>query len=98
MLDITRNQYFFAGVVLLFLGIELRLIESADLNPELTKLLGEQASPQVASMGSLAQSLTLSERPVLRKNVRPPDWAGWLFLSAGSVLILHSWAMKKPEG
>ena len=32
------------------------------------------------------------------KTFRPPEWLGWSLLSIGSVLVLHSWGMKKPDG
>ena len=31
-----------------------------------------------------------------KKEVTPPNWVGWLMLSAGVVLVLHSMAMPKP--
>ena len=96
MMDITRNQYFFAGLVLLLMGIEFRAVDSFDLTPELTKLLADQSSKPVESAAIATQSLTQPDKPVVKKNVRPPDWVGWLLASAGAVLILHSWAMKKP--
>jgi len=96
MMDITRNQYFFAGLVLLLLGIQFRVVDSFDLTAELTSMLTKQSNQPVASVATATQSLTQLDKPVLKKNVRPPDWVGWLLLSAGAVLILHSWAMKKP--
>jgi hypothetical protein len=50
----------------------------------------------VAAVGATTQSLTQTEKPVVKRNVRPPDWLGWSLLSLAAVLILHSWAMKKP--
>jgi hypothetical protein len=38
----------------------------------------------------------MGEGPVPRKTVRPPQWLGWLMLSAGGVLVMHSLAMPKP--
>ncbi len=97
MMDITRNQFFYAGLVLLLLGIQFRMVESFDLNGELTRILAEQSGKPLAAVGNVAQALTQSEKPLVKaKNVRPPDWLGWSLASAGSVLILHSWAMKKP--
>jgi hypothetical protein len=98
MMDITRNQYFYAGLVLLALGLQFRFVESFDLTPECTQLLAEEANPPVAAMGNATQSLIQPEKPLIKKNFRPPDWLGWSLLSMGSVLILHSWAMKKPGG
>jgi hypothetical protein len=96
MMDITRNQYFLAGMLLLLLGIQFRMIESFDLTAELTQFLAERTGHPVASVGATTLALTQMERPLLKKNVRPPDFLGWALLSGGAVLILHSWAMKKP--
>jgi len=96
MMDITRNQYFLAGMLLLFLGAQFRLIDSVDLSAEFTQFLAERTGHPVASVSATTQALTLTEKPVVKKNVRPPDWIGWALLSTGAVLILHSWAMKKP--
>jgi hypothetical protein len=98
MMDITRNQYFLAGLLLLFLGIQFRLIDSVDLNPEFSQFLAERSNHPVASVGAATQALIQLEKPVIKKNVRPPDWIGWSLASVGAVLILHSLAMKKPGG
>ena len=39
------------------------------------------------------------ECPIIVKRkhrVEPPSWLGWALVSVGSVLILHSLALKKP--
>jgi hypothetical protein len=95
MMDITRNQVFLAGLVLLFSGIQFRLIDSFDLTPDVTQFLAERSGQPVTTVGAITQSLTQSSAPVVRRNVRPPEWLGWALLSAGSVLILHSFTMKK---
>ena len=96
MMDITRNQYFLGGILLLFLGLQFRLIDSIDLTAEFTQFLAERTGHPVASVSAATQSLTQTEKPVVKKNVRPPDWLGWAMLSAAAVLVLHSWGMKKP--
>jgi hypothetical protein len=96
MMDITRNQYFFAGLLILLLGIQFRIVESADLTPDFTQFLAERTSHPLASVSATSQTLIQSEKPIIKKTVRPPDWVGWSMMSLGSVLILHSWAMKKP--
>jgi hypothetical protein len=96
MMDITRNQYFFAGLLCLLLGGELRLIESVDLTPEFTQFLAQRTGHPMASVSAATQSLTQSEKPTVRKTITLPDWSGWGLLSIGAVLVLHSWGMKKP--
>jgi hypothetical protein len=96
MMDITRNQYFFVGLLCLLLGGQLRAIESVELTPEFTQFLAERTGHPLASVNEVTQSLTQAEKPVAKKTVRLPDWSGWGLISIGAVLVLHSWGMKKP--
>jgi hypothetical protein len=98
MMDITRNQYFFAGLACLLIGIQFRMVDSVELTPEFTQFLAERTGHPLAAVNAATQSLTPSERPIAKKTVIPPDWLGFSLLSIGAVLILHSWAMKKPGG
>jgi hypothetical protein len=96
MMDITRNQFFLVGLLLLLLGVQFRLIESIELTPELTQLLADRTSKPLASVSTAAQSLIPGDRTMVKRTVRPPEWLGWFLASIGGVLILHSLAMKKP--
>jgi hypothetical protein len=96
MMDITRNQYFFAGLACLLLGLQFRMVDTVELTPEFTQFLAERTGHPMATVSSTTQSVTQSDQPIVKKSVRPPDWVGWSLISLGSVLILHSWAMKKP--
>jgi hypothetical protein len=96
MMDITRNQYFFAGLLFLMLGGQLRMVDTADLTPEFTLFLAERTGHPLAAVNDVSQSLTQSNTPIAKKTVHPPDWLGWSLISIGSVLVLHSWGMKKP--
>ena len=96
MMDITRNQYFFAGLLSILLGVQFRMVESFELTPNFTQFLAERTGHPLASVNAATQSLTPSEKPLAKKTVCPPDWLGWSLISVGSVLILHSWGMKKP--
>ena len=96
MMDITRNQYFFAGLLCLLLGGQLRMVDSFELTPDFTQFLAERTGHPLASVSAATQTLTQSEEPPGKKVVYPPDWLGWSLISLGSVLVLHSWGMKKP--
>jgi hypothetical protein len=98
MMDISRNQFFFAGLLCLLLGGQLRMIDSVDFTPDFTQFLAERTGHPFASVNAASQSLTQSDKPLAKKTVRPPDWLGWSLISIGSVLVLHSWGMKKPGG
>jgi hypothetical protein len=96
MMDITRNQYFFAGLLCLLLGGQFRAIESVQFTAEFTQFLAARTGHPMASVSATTQALTQSDKPIVKTTVRPPDWLGWSLISLGSVLVLHSWAMKKP--
>lgn len=95
MMDITRNQYFFAGLALLLMGLQFKMIETVELTPEFTQFLAERTGHPLASVSAATQTMTQSDKPMVKKTIRPPDWLGYSLMSIGSVLILHSWGMKK---
>lgn len=97
-MEITRNQYFCIGLVLLFIGIELRTIDSAVLTPEFTSILAKRSGSPVAAVNSVAEFLSPSKKPILQKTVHPPEWLGWVLLTIGCVAVFHALAMPKQAG
>ncbi len=95
-MELNRNQYFFAGLVILLLGIQFRMVDRYVLTPEATKIVNQASDKQAAaaSTSPFGQSANLTGN----RSLAPPDWLGWCLMSVGSVLILHSLAMKKPGG
>jgi hypothetical protein len=98
-MDITRNQYFLVGLVLLFLGIELLSVDSITFTPEFTLFLAKQSKHPIASLNATTETLVPDAGTIVPpKTINPPEWTGWSLVSLGSVLVLHSLAMKKPGG
>jgi hypothetical protein len=95
-MDINRNQYFLAGLVLIFLGIEFQRVDTLVLTPECTRLLGEGNNHPAVAASNLLGPLVGAENQVTPKTIRLPEALSWGLLSAGAVLVLHSLAMKKP--
>ncbi|HEY5311271.1 MAG TPA: hypothetical protein VIK18_02085 [Pirellulales bacterium] len=91
-MEFNRHHYLMAGLVLLCLGVQLRMVESYVLNEKVSKALVSHAAPSKPSQ------FLPSVGPTPRKQVRPPQWLGWALMSVGSVLVLHSLAMPKPGG
>jgi len=90
-MELNRNQFFMIGLVLVFLGVQFRMLDSFTLN--------EQASHYVAKrMQGAGASVAPARSAGARHVVRPPQWLGYAMLSIGSVLVLHSMAMSKPGG
>lgn len=98
LLDITRNQFFYAGLVLLAIGIQFRFVEAVQLTPEFTQLIGQSTGSPTAAVNSIGQALVQSNRPVLAATIRLPDWIGYFLMSAGAVLVLHALAIRGPSG
>jgi len=96
-MDISRNQFFFAGFLCLLLGGEFRMVDSIELTPKFTQFLAERTGHPLASVGAATQTLTQSEESSAKKVITPPDWLGWSLVSLGSVLALHSCGMKRPS-
>lgn len=94
-MEITRNQYFCIGLVLLFLGLHFRAVDTVILTPTLTQALARRSGNPVAAVSSTAQTLFTFGDPIARKIVRPPDWIGWALLSFGGVFTLHALSIKK---
>jgi len=98
-MDLNRNQFFMAGLIVFLLGIQLRMVEAFVLNERATQFVAQKIQQfkgnQVASPGDLP-TLFAAQAPIAKKRLEPPKWIGWAMVSVGSVLILHSLAMKKP--
>jgi hypothetical protein len=93
--EFNRNQYFMLGLVLLFIGIELRMVDSVVLNERSSRFITEKFGTQGEQ--AISPLLAMTAGPGgSRRVLRPPQWLGWCIISVGSVLILHSLAMRKP--
>jgi hypothetical protein len=97
-MEITRNQYYMAGLVLLFLGIQFRMIESVELKEQFAKFIAERTDHPLISLSSQSPLPNPVEGVTINRLFHPPEWIGWLLVSMGSVLILHSLAMPKGGG
>jgi hypothetical protein len=98
-MDLNRNQFFMAGMVVFLLGIQMRMVEAYVLNEQATQFMASRIQQlkgsDVASAGSLP-TIFAAQAPVARHRIEPPKWLGWTLVSVGAVLVLHSLAMKKP--
>ncbi len=99
-MDMNRNQFFLTGLVILFLGIQLRYVDSYVLNEPTTDIIvaGLQKIKPAKDPKEEAQQFVQASAPVPPpfRSFSPPDWLGWALISVGSVLILNALAMKKP--
>jgi hypothetical protein len=95
LMDLNRHQFFFLGLFVLLVGLQVRYVNAYVLNPQTTKFLAErtgQATP--ATSAYLAATAGTDAAP--RKVLQPPEWLSWCLISVGAVLALHSLAMPRP--
>jgi hypothetical protein len=100
-MEFNRNQYLMAGLVVLLIGIQLRLVHTVVLNERATQFLAQRIqqfkSRQVASAGDV-KTLIAAQSPSHKHRLTPPPWIGLACISVGSVLVLYSLILKKPGG
>ena len=96
-MEFNRNQYLMAGLVILLLGIQMRLVEAFILNEHATQFLAQRMQRMKGQqVASELPTLLASQGPQHR--LAPPGWLGFSLVSVGSVLVLYSLALKKPGG
>jgi hypothetical protein len=94
-MDLNRNQFFFIGLMVLLIGVQVRYVSAYILNPQTTKFLAERTG-QSTPAGTTFLAAVAGTPAAPRKVVQPPDWLPWCLISIGAVLCLHSLAMPKP--
>ena len=94
-MEITRNQYYMAGLVLLLLGIQFRMVESVELKEQFAEFIAERTDHPLISVSAQTPVLAPVESAAINRVMHPPEWIGWMLLSLGGVLVLHSLAMPK---
>jgi hypothetical protein len=102
-MELNRNHYFMMGIVLLFLGLQFRVVQAYVLTEEASKVVTKFVKKAQAETNQKTPPTLFffSEPPPImipkQHKWYPPKWIGWLLVSGGAVLILHSLAMKRPE-
>lgn len=90
-MDLNRNQFFFIGLLVFLIGIQVRYVSAYVLNPQATQFLADRTGQAAGMTGMFSPGGA-------RKVIQPPEWLSWCLMSVGAVLCLHSLAMPKPSG
>ena len=94
-MDIDRNRYFMFGVILFLLGLQFRLVDSFVLNESSTRALHKFAqSSKIADSSNVATNLYMDVGSP-RKNIKPPNWVGFVLLTVGGVMSLHAMVLPR---
>jgi len=88
-----REHYLLVGLVLFFIGLQFRLVDSFTLSEKSSRFVSAQMGQPV-----IVQTLNAWPNAAMRKVVRPPRWIGLAFMSIGSVLALQGMALGKIAG
>ena len=87
----NRHQLLMAGLIVLLLGAQFRLVQ--------TYVFADTASPYIEPLLTLQDESTSQPQqalPLTRQYVlHIPDWMGWLLLSIGGALVLHSLSISR---
>ena len=94
-MEINRNQWMMIGLVVLALGIQFRRVDSFVLNQKTTEMIAKRLQKKDAVATTFVPSFQ-SSPPASRRVVKPPRWLGFMMISVGVVLVLHSLAMPRP--
>ena len=89
---VKRHHILLGGLLLFFVGVQFRLVESFTLSERSSHFISAQLGDK---SGFSAQ--TLWQNTPSRKVVTPPRWLGLALMSVGSVLTLKSLSMKNAE-
>ena len=95
-MEFNRNQYLFLGTVILFMGLQVRVVSAYVLSDDATRFLAERAHVSSSSPEQSLVSFSGDAGLMPNKVLHPPEWLGWCLISVGVVLMLHSLAMPKP--
>ncbi len=99
-MDIDRNRYFMFGVILFLLGLQFRLVDSFVLNENSTRALHRFAQRSKIADNNLATNLATNvymQVGTPKKNLRPPNWLGFVLLTVGGVMSLHAMVLPRRQ-
>ena len=94
-MEINRNQWMMIGLVILALGIQFRMVDSFVLNAKTTEIIAKRLHKTDAVTTTFMPAFNVPAPPSQRV-IKPPRWLGFMMISVGAVLMLHSLAMPKP--
>lgn len=95
-MEFNRNQYFMAGIVIVLLGIQFRVVDTFVMNEHVSAKIQQRMGSGSSDSGGVARFVPNFGPTTPQKSIKVPEWLGWAVTSIGAVLILHSLAMPRP--
>lgn len=96
-MKMSRNRYFFIGVLLLLLGSQFRMIDSFVLNEPTTRALVKMTQKQPTNPSESFSTFLMQVHPKPTKRVHPPRWLGLAMIAVGSVVSLHALVIPRHD-
>ena len=94
MVGMNKFKFFTIGLVILFIGIQFRLVESITLTPSANERVARLHSPdKVERVDNAKKIIPVVDIP--RKPITPPEWFGWMMITCGSVSFFHALMLPK---
>ena len=98
-MELNRNHYFTLGLLILFLGLQFRVVRSYTLTEESTQFIAQRFKlSEPATPDPMMTLFSVTGTPQAKRQINPPRWLGLSLISLGCVLVLQSLALKKPGG
>ncbi len=94
-MSMYRNRYFLAGILLILVGIQFRMVDSFVLNESATRALSQVTTSDAFADNSSMNSILMSVYPSQTKRVEPPRWLGLAMIAVGSIVACHAIAIPK---
>lgn len=94
-MSIYRNRFFLAGILLILLGVQFRMVDSFVLNEQTTRVLAKVTNTPIVDNSTTMGAIFTSVTPSPTKRVHPPRWLGLAMIAVGAVVSLHAFALPK---
>lgn len=94
-MSLYRNRYFLAGMLLILLGVQFRMVHSFVLNEPATRALARVSKTTPVAQQSTMTDFMLQVHPKPTKRVTPPRWLGLSLITAGAIIGCHALAIPR---
>lgn len=92
-MSFKRTHFLMIGLVMLFIGVQFRLVEGFVLNKPTSQFVSEKFGSKPKGIAAVFTQ----SGPTSIRTLEPPKWLAWTFISIGAVLGVYSFALPKTE-
>ncbi|MCR9117088.1 MAG: hypothetical protein NXI22_09120, partial [bacterium] len=94
-MELKRTHYLMIGLVLLFVGVQFRLVEGFVMNKSVSGFMADHLDSK--PKGVAVAFTQVADVPQKSRTLSPPRWLAWTFISLGAVMTVYSFALPKNE-